>query len=158
MIHDLLRDASQVKANIEALVDSRRQVNIVHPCLHFSRAYALNRFLSLLLIRYLEEKRLIVHHPETAIWDVTTADPKAHQCDPQKPDECQGHAHLVWFARNRCYDREHGPKIGQHLFDHIILRHGVHAPVEIHAMKSSGEETVLDRPAQTQQILPYHAF
>jgi hypothetical protein len=126
----------------------RTAVELVHPCTHFGRSYALNRLITFLIAAHLEEQ--VGRHPiqpGERVHGIRGMNGHACQKDPYG---CHGQPHAVEFvASPDCRD----PSISTIVVrtsDHnvIVVRHGTAPPTYVY----SGEP--LGPP---RQILPYHA-
>lgn len=119
-------------------------LELVHSCDHFSRCYALNRFLALLVAQYIEdEHRKKVLRSRVQVEDVTGS---SHQC-ANNPISCHGRDHDVTFRESDCRISGTSSKAGP--YNVVIVRHGVNPPTYI-LHHSSGP---ISHP---RQILPYH--
>ena len=150
------------------------EIHLAHSCSHLGMAYSLNRFLTLLLIGYLEE-----HTPygpagnvRWAGWRAVEVDCQGHPTNPS-PDArmCHGRPHLVtlWDESN-CRTRHASgtfppppPLVPTlHLtipepaaakeaeFEVIVMRHGIMAP-DLKSKSKPGISVKMGR-----QIMPYH--
>jgi hypothetical protein len=130
-----LRLETTHKAIIERVLDTEPQllqntadllaagdpaVVIVHSCSHFGRAYALNRFLALLLIRVLERMgsspRINGYRAESIL---PASGP--HLCDGNDPETCYAFPHNVTFRQTTCREPATGASRTQ-TFDKIVVR------------------------------------
>lgn len=96
---------------------------IAHNHYHFSKCYALNRFVVMVLIKFLEdEKKSSIRLRNREVNSITGVD---HTCD-RKPAECVGRAHSVSFSTVRCGGLAPGDvAVDPTPFQVIVLRHGV---------------------------------
>lgn len=124
-----------VKSSLEPrlrLTDSMI-ISLVFECEHFSHCYPLNRFLVLLLARFLEkrdlEKRLKRQflQPNTRIIRIEPSD-KKHVCDKNEPHKCDEESHEAFFVRANCTTPRTSTAGGTLMKDEynvVIVRHGV---------------------------------
>lgn len=136
---------------LEGLIVST-QLELLYSCDHFTASYALNRFLVLLMARYLRENHgqellrpgLVV----AAVAPGGTA--PRHRCTRSAAD-CYRHPHRVTVTGSAC---PNGTPATRNALDHaehdiILLRHGVTPPTLV--LAGSNE------PApRRRQLLPYH--
>jgi hypothetical protein len=97
----------------------------VHPCSHFSRCYALNRFVGLLLLQVLEKEKLVDYQPRCGVAEVVASvrgGGPNHVCSD--PVACHGQDHDVAVASRSCGT---APSALRRLgtFNIIVLRHGI---------------------------------
>jgi hypothetical protein len=102
------------------------KVQLVFPCRHFSKSYALNHFLAHVIGRYI--KLRTGKHPfrrSTMIGDVLSADSR-HTC-ALKPSQCEQYPHKVDFVRGyHCDSKLTKPALGgTEEFDLVLLRLGL---------------------------------
>jgi hypothetical protein len=119
------------------------RVTLVFPCSHFSRVYAFNRFLVLLLARYFAARKAwTVLHPGFKVSRVAAVAP-THQCGTAR--RCYGEPHRVAVRAASCESERaaQGP-LGE--FDVVVLRGGVEGESD-----SAAAGVTLHR-----QLLPYH--
>jgi hypothetical protein len=119
------------------------EITLVHSCEHFSRCYALNRFVALLVIATALKNKKIRYVRNAGIASVTAtrSGGVTHACSNART--CHGKDHDVTIARRVCGAPPGSPSpLGS--FNVLILRHG------------------LDRPARRKptlkvrrQLLPY---
>jgi len=99
-------------------------IRLLYECTHFSACYALNRFLVLLLARYLEEdpSRGPVLLEGKRVVDITSTD--SHSC-ASNPTGCHGRMHEVrWVALPDCREGQTTPG-GTFLANVLVIRHGI---------------------------------
>jgi hypothetical protein len=120
----------------QMLADSPDQfsVKLVYPCTHFTKCYALNRFLVLLLEKYLSDKFSVgedTYSPLVENTAVVEVGGTAHSCAGD-PFFCHGKEHRAGFGDadcdviNDCLTRgAQIPKREEEDYDVIIIRHGV---------------------------------
>lgn len=131
----------------------RHSVTIAHPCSHFSRAYALNRFLVLLILRHFNNSGLTRRMEQICVCEISSADAQ-HQCGPQ---QCYGYKHAVSFRPAAC-EGPAGVVTKPLEFDGLIIRVGAADPPDIYALSEAGERKCLSttfRPVR--QSLPFYA-
>src|SRR5262249_59231499 len=122
-------------------------LELVFACSHFSQCYGLNRFLVLLLGRYLE-----LYHPSKKnplrpglqVQRVTGISP--HFCT-NRPAVCHGESHEVVFVK--ILDCRQSTTAGptEEPYHVVILRHGVAPPSPVFGAT---------RISPPRQIVPYH--
>jgi len=123
--------------------DAIPDVELIYSCEHFSRCYALNHFLVLLVAKYLQEQ----HGKQTlrGYTKVTDVTGTTHTCK-KNPVLCHKEEHTITFERADCFRSGGNPS--QKDYNVVTIRHGVQPP----PLWSGG------RPiAQPRQTLPYHA-
>jgi hypothetical protein len=111
-------------------------VTLAHPCGHFSRAYPVNRFLTLLLVHYFQNTAAETTRPDVRVVDQSYL--SSIVCDhPVKSAPhrriCFARPHRVQFATGTCYDdpRTLIARPPVESFDVVVLRHGVrHDPAQ----------------------------
>jgi hypothetical protein len=115
--------ASQVR---DLLRDPLPSITFLHPCEHFSRCYAINRFMALLILTVEARNRKIRYLPGTTIANVSSASSSstAHACGD--PNTCHGKLHDISIAARAC-QRSAGPARHLDAFNVIVLRHGLDA-------------------------------
>jgi hypothetical protein len=106
-------------------------VKLVHPCEHFTKCYALNRFLVLLINKFIEVEigRSLIE-ANTAVIDVKGS---LHTCQLD-PIDCHGEDHDVLLGNADCevLDKHLSgkgaiPEKGVEKYQVVIIRHGVKA-------------------------------
>jgi len=122
-LRPIREDVCQVlKGAIRPVLDLGN-LHLAHKCTHFGRCYPANRFLVVLVDRFLREKG----SPSTLqsglhLAEVNPAD--GHQCRSDRGWECHGKEHKVVFRAARdCVDLT--GDIEHRLYNAIIIRHGV---------------------------------
>ncbi len=161
----VLRNESSVRSALNNMVSgSRTHVTIAHRCSHFGRVYAINRFLALLIVRFLEDRNLRPRRSGVVAESIRSGE-AAHSCDPSNPEWCYGYPHSVTFRADDCLAASQdcsaatpfdAPAIEN--FDRIVIRAGVEAPSGIAVRLNPGVEVSLWRWASHRQSLPYHAL
>ena len=99
-------------------------IQLLYECTHFSACYALNRFLTLLLGRYLEEQpgRGSVLLDKRRVVQITSTD--GHVCQ-SNPRGCHGRTHEVtWIGVPDCRQGVTSAR-GTFLANVLIIRHGI---------------------------------
>lgn len=135
---------SSIAARINALLRNPiPNVTFVYRCSHFSRSYALNKFLVFLLADHLKARypvpvKLV---PGAQVIDVVGT---LHTC-AHDPKLCHGQDHRVTFEAATCMGS--GSHQWWDLFNVVIIRHGVQLPQPVYRKKP------MSRP---RQLLPYH--
>ncbi len=118
---------------------TKLSVHLVYREPWFTRAYPLNRLLTLIVATYLKEAHQInTLFPNTTIHAINAS---RHQCDPDKPRACLDKKHEVSFITSE--DELHGDLRGKPVYEVIVLRFGVES--------FSGEGA----PEEQRQLLPY---
>ena len=125
-----------VAAAVRSMVPAQiPQINLIHRKPHFTRCYALNRFLTLLILDVLG-RTSVVRQPATKVVAVGGIHP--HVC-AGVASACKGHAHAVTL--------ETGGVPVTSTFDLVILRHGILGPKNLLPGR---------RTANLRQLLPYY--
>jgi hypothetical protein len=121
VLTDALMSEPEVRARTIALLAAgNRLVSIAHSCSHFGRAYALNRFLALLIIQVIEEDLGgRARFDGQKVEDIAAID-DSHVCSMNK--RCYAFAHEVTMQSLTCL--EPGGEISQRQFDRIVIRAG----------------------------------
>ncbi len=132
--------------NVDALISSMPRITLAYPCFHFGKCYGLNRFLVLLLTRYLARHHpsMILLRPNTHVVEIIGLG--GHICALQ-PQQCHGEPHAVTFAFKDCHGRGLTAQSDPDGRDYhaIIIRHGVTPAV-----------STLPPVSRSRQMLPYH--
>lgn len=142
--HDVLRDlhrkhervadevlqagGAQLKAELDSLLrNPLPQVRMIYECDHFSHAYCINRFVALMIGKFLEQR----FGPDTVLLagrrliDIRSADPNLHRCNCDAT-LCHGNLHVAeWHRLPDCRyppDTTQGGHIDANV---LILRHGI---------------------------------
>lgn len=156
---DHARTRTQIEGVMaEILRDPLPDVTLVHWCDHFSRSYPINRFLVLLIDKYVREQtrsgtRLVREDREVG----AIACLHAHREKPDK-DDCYRSPHRVNFRPVLCAlapgNAPLPADLGEQEYDVILLRHGARGMP--HEAPPGG--TPLSRPwyKNPRQVLPYH--
>lgn len=129
-------------------------LKLVYPCDHFSNCYALNRFLVLLVSKYLEvEFAIPVLQPGTKVVDIQSS-ALNHQC-LKSPSKCHGQNHELRGADATCFNfttagtSPAGLKpIGGGPYNAVIVRHGVETTKPPLGQRASANPS--------RQTIPYH--
>lgn len=143
------------------------EIQLVYRCSHFTNYYGLNRFLALLVAKYLErEFNITVLRPNTVIGDVSTIGTDGHACMEKVNGEwqptggyatplCHGRDHHVELhSANDCriQDQQYLETIVANV---IIIRYGIrHGTVPLAPLpqKSLAQLQV----SRSRHLLPYH--
>ena len=136
-----------------SILNNDLRVTLVHPCSHFSNCYGLNRFLVLLLAKYLTEKYNInTLRSYTGILEVKGC--HHHICNNHAAS-CYGREHEVTFCDLDCSVRPGQEEALRppEIFDVVVIRHGITAPT----FNVRIGKKVVQRKSNPRQILPYHA-
>jgi hypothetical protein len=134
-----------------ALTPSPPHLTFTYSCDHFSCFYALNRFLVLVLLKYLAEMRnperksfadRIAWHQDTGVRSVAGV----HHACAGNARACHGQEHDVVFINRLCDGRTVPPATAPlpGVFDVLVLRHGVEL--------AFSSLPLVNRP---RQVLPY---
>jgi hypothetical protein len=125
------------------------RVKLAYQCNHFTKCYGLNRFLTLLIAKYMEENQNPPLVPNTSVMHIEGV---KHACG--RPEVCHGKEHIVYFKNSNCTTE---PELNVHTaeldkfkrskFNVIIIRNGAKEQYYILAGKI--------RP-NPRHILPYH--
>lgn len=137
-----------VLAKLKTLLVSRpKDLKLVHVCEHLTPYYGLNRFLTLLIAKYIEdEDGVSVLQRQTSVTRVTPAGP--HNCT-SNPTNCHGELHDVNFSSwGFCGDKKPGAFVSGSQFNVVIIRHGISPTPPAFA--------ALTPVAQPRQVLPYY--
>ena len=139
LVERILREETQIPHNVNALLDAgNRRAVIVHPCSHFSRVYALNRFLVLLILEVLERSGIRARRSGFRAEGIRPADEESHKCN--KDEYCYAFPHNVDLQPMSCLGPSNEkPETGR--FDRIIVRTGPRGA-----------------PRPSRQSLPYHLY
>lgn len=113
--------------SLEILVDpffnDGNIINIAHLCNHFTRGYALNRFLALLIIEYIENVlRINILIPNASI---TSIEGIGHTCNRAEQLDCLEHEHHVKYIHSTCDNLAGGGVSPLITYNQIILRFGL---------------------------------
>jgi len=138
--------ASSAGPNVRATLGSLLptpglNIRLVHPCSHFSQCYGLNRFLVLLIARYLQD----AGHSNPLQSDTGVQFVDCRHAPPFSPPVCYGQSHDVWFQTVACATSgAASPRATP--YDVVIIRHGADPPHRL------GRTPVL----HPRELLPYH--
>jgi hypothetical protein len=101
------------------LLDKALKVRWIMASPNIGTGYALNRYLSLLLLalRPSLPRGQIIFQPSSYIEAIKPVDPQVHQCDAEHPRNCMGKLHTVWIRR--------GTQKYKRNVNLIIIRHGL---------------------------------
>jgi hypothetical protein len=147
---DRLLSNDDLRTSVAALVRPETKVTLAHLGSHFGRAYALNRFLCLLILRATEKLGTTERCHNTRVESNHSAvDAKVHVCDKNKVGACWGYPHCVHFVVG-----ERVMATASRIFDYCIFRHGVEGAPKIQHELSSGPIEEL-KPLIRREILPY---
>jgi len=126
------------------------RMSFVYRCDHFSKCYGLNRFLVLLLLRYLQRAQsgAVTEYPNTEVTSVTGHPASGHRCTNQ-PATCLGQDHIISVRSASCDGHGSLSSTDRGVYTLVILRHGVTPP----SLPYTKAGTVV---AQPRQLLPYH--
>lgn len=98
-------------------------IKLIHKCNHFKKSYGLNRFLALLINRYLNQHNIF---PFLSNREITQIKGIGHNCGD--PSECHGKDHSVSFEESKCGtpgdDQETLGNIPDEVYNVIIIRSG----------------------------------
>jgi hypothetical protein len=139
---------SAVFAKVKSLLASRpKDLKLVHVCEHLTPYYGLNRFLTLLIAKYIEdEDGVSVLRRQTSVTDVTSA--SSHTCT-FNPTNCHGQLHDVDFSSwAYCGDKKPAAFMSREQFNVVIIRHGI--------SRAAPAFSALTPVAQPRQVLPYY--
>jgi len=137
-----------VRSNLRVLLAGMPDLKLVHTCEHLTPFYALNRFLVLLIARYVERTTgTSIIEQQTAVTAVSAAS-SPHVC-ALSPSLCHGEDHDVELSDwNYCADNSAGSPKAREQFNVVVVRHGIAAGVPAFA--------ALTPIAQPRQVLPYY--
>jgi hypothetical protein len=142
----------------EILRDPLPRVTMIHRCDHFSRSYPINRFLVLLIDKYVRET---THDVTRLIWQeheletIECLHPAGAEPDKQ---HCLRQPHRVTYREQPCAIAPRSTRVGEPPPDReyaaILLRHGAKPRIE----EAEGDAKPLARPLYkiNRQVLPYH--
>ncbi len=150
VIEETLLNAS-VQDALDRIVIRHRHVTIAHKCDHFSRAYALNRFLTLLILARFKNSGTIVRALSTTIENVQSADP-LHTCN--QSTSCYGFPHVVGWRSASCTTAE--GEISSSIFTGLIIRGGVKPLAKIQAKKAGVISDLEPVVPIRRQCLPFY--
>jgi hypothetical protein len=145
--------------------DFGNRITLAYPCDHFSKCYAFNRFLTLLIAAYIEKEedwgKVLL--PQTAVTDVTPLKP--HSCkievfnEPEINEdvyrqkitavtECFNEKHFVKYKETSCRGfNSDEMDLTDEPFSPVIVRFGINLePLELSQLK---------KPYYSSQMLPY---
>ncbi|MBL8265421.1 hypothetical protein, partial [Steroidobacter sp.] len=137
-----------VRSKLGTLLAGIPDIKLVHTCEHLTPFYSLNRFLVLLIARFVERaKGTSIIERQTAVTAVTPA-AAPHSC-ALNASLCHGEDHEVELSHwNHCaYKSASSPKAYES-FNVVIVRHGIAAATPAFA--------ALTPIAQPRQVLPYY--
>jgi hypothetical protein len=101
----------------------RDNIRLVHKCNHFRKGYGLNRFLVLLINRYLNQHGIF---PLLSNREVTQIVGVKHTCGD--PTVCHGKEHIVSFKESKCGtpddDQENLDSLEDETYNIIVIRSG----------------------------------
>jgi hypothetical protein len=161
VVNDLFESSKTAKPIRKALGNLIRDFNkqmtvkLVYPCDHFSNCYPLNRFLVLLVSKYLEMEFGMqqVLQPGTKVIDIQSA-ASTHQCE-KSPSKCHGQDHELRGADADCFnfttagtDPAGLKPIAGGPYNAVIVRHGVEATKPPLGKRASANPS--------RQTIPYH--
>jgi hypothetical protein len=138
-----------VSANLGMLLTGRpKSIKLVHVCEHLTPYYSLNRFLTLLIARYIEQvDGVTVIESQTSVTGVQSAN-RSHGC-ASNPTLCHGAPHAVdfhdWFS---CRDKGPGLHRSTDQYNVVVLRHGI--------LAGPAAYSALTPIAQARQVLPFY--
>lgn len=137
-----------VWSNLGTLLAGRPELKLVHTCEHLTPFYALNRFLVLLIARYIDQTTgTSVIERQTAVTAVSTAS-RSHSC-ALNASQCHGEDHDVELSDwSYCADKSAASPKSHEQFNVVIVRHGINVGVPAFA--------ALTPIAQPRQVLPYY--
>jgi hypothetical protein len=110
--------------------------------------YSLNRFLTLLIARYIEQvDDVTVIESQTSVTGVQSASP-SHAC-ASDPTLCHGEPHAVDFNEwLSCSDKRPGPYRSTDQYNVVVLRHGI--------LAGPAAYSALTPIAHARQVLPFY--
>jgi len=149
----LKRKLRKVLGDLIGDLPARLDIRLLYPCDHFSSCYALNRFLVLLIDRYLSDTfdEVRVLQPKVRTLKVEGLD--THTC-MNRPDLCHGEPHQVLVNSDASCNKEsltagNEKYIEGGPFNVVIVRHGIKRPDRV----PLGE---LSAATPRRQIIPYY--
>lgn len=123
---DILLENKVIIKRVKKLIVNRSiDIKLFHSCTHFTTCYPINRFLVILIERYLkkmEDKETI--KPETKLISVVSADPENHKCK-NNSNACYGKQHIIQYAQHVRCTEQNIPITEQTEANVIIIRHGI---------------------------------
>ncbi len=132
----------QLFEDLGKLVRPVGSVKLAFRCSHFDPCFAFNRFLTLLIGRYLiEEREEDPFLVKRSLTKVVPAD-DAHTCKPDHPEECLLKSHVATFVPSICTDRQSDSFREQ--YEIVLIRHGV-----------TSDTPNAPQPQLPRQMLPY---
>jgi hypothetical protein len=150
----LLNSEIILKRLKEIVVDEaiKEKIKMSYSCDHFSGCYPLNRFLALLIGRYIDKGK---ESSESVFWEKTSvikivSNDNSHICKANtenSADDCANYPHKVYFAKNFVCEntKEDKPEFSK-VYRRIIIRYGI----------SSTKAVFEKEPNMTGlQLLPY---
>lgn len=154
-IVDEALEISEVIQGLKRLLhNAPDNVRLVYPCNHFTNEYGLNRFLVLLLAKYLEQTRKQkALYPFRSVTDIASDD--GHQCTIVDRSRCYGHPHRVILVPHpECWSAPAGGPEEKLDANVIVLRLGIDpTKVPKPPIKEDVFEILLSKPPL---FLPYH--
>ena len=131
------------------LADRPASTKLVHSCTHLACLYGLNRFLTLLILKFMEGQRdrPVERIMRSGVVEAVDNGTTPHACG--LPGDCHGKDHLVTLLNYpRCYENPQGEREDQPTANVIVIRHGIN-PDRIPWLS-------LTPLANHRQILPDH--
>jgi FAD binding domain len=127
-------------------------LHLVHPCLHFSKSYGLNRFLVMLIDKYLTHVASAYDSQHIfeglGVTKVESKDPSVHAPCENKPQKCFGKEHNVTLEPRMCVESLKPPRLGStSTYDVVIIRHGIKEPQYFFGQAPT---------TNPRHMLPYH--
>lgn len=170
-VRDALR-AVAVRRSLAQLLSACPSIQLVFPCDHFTAYYGLNRFLALLIARYLEHEYAPVLYPGRAVVDVSTTNTDQHACmqqtlkggwepagGPNSP-HCHGRPHEVTIEEApSCTSQTTNPRTQTLTADVIIVRYGFRNPTGPDPLANAIANAPLiphPTPTASRHLLPFH--
>lgn len=164
--------AVAVRRSLTQLLSACPPVQIVYPCTHFTAYYGLNRFLALLIARYLEHENAPVLCPGFKVTDVSTANTDQHACMQPASNggwepagvphhhDCHGRPHEVTVEEaSSCTSRTVNPMVQTLPAEVIIIRYGFREATGTDPLAAAIANAPLilhPTPTASRHSLPFH--
>jgi hypothetical protein len=139
VIKELIEDArawgqiTQTLNKVLKNLHTELMIRMVYPCSHLTPFYGLNRFLVLLIGKYVEEKypEVQIFYPHTMVTNVvstTEVSGEDHRCG--RAEDCHDKDHQVFCTAAKCVDVPPACITDEHKFaggpyNVVIVRHGI---------------------------------
>jgi hypothetical protein len=144
-VDELLKDVAVTRALNRILRDPLPNIYVVVECTHFSACYGINRFLALLVGRYIEQIHAGVFLFRSRVGNLRSID--SHNCSGD-PDVCHGRMHEATIVGvSDCMGRSAGGLNVTVEANVLVIRHGL----DISHLRFD------PTPPVSRQLVPYQA-